>query len=127
MKQEKEEQTNVIIARSGHRWDRDGERCLNCGDKSWYADKFCSMSKLKKEEIQAVIDVCKRWLKHIEQQKQDTATLQKAASLARKGDRDEALRLKEQVDNQPRVFDGANFEDVMPTILSALEAQLDDG
>lgn len=50
MKQEKENPINVVVATSGHRWDKDGERCLNCGDKDWYADKFCSMSKLKKEQ-----------------------------------------------------------------------------
>lgn len=25
-----------------HRWNDDGERCLDCGDKDWMADKYCS-------------------------------------------------------------------------------------
>lgn len=50
MKQENENQTNITVLRSGHRWDKDGERCLNCGDKDWCADKFCSMSKLKDKQ-----------------------------------------------------------------------------
>jgi len=79
---------------------------------------------MKKEEIQAAIDVCNMWLKHIEQQAQHSIIMGKAASLARKGDMVGARKLQSQVNSQPVVFDGANFEDVMPTILSALDAQL---
>lgn len=47
MKQDVEKQTNVAVLTGGHRWDRDGERCINCGDKDWYADQFCSRRLLK--------------------------------------------------------------------------------
>ena len=71
-------------------------------------------------DYKEALDVCQRWLNFIKRQKQNTITLQKASSLARQGRRDEALRLKSSVDNQPRIFDGANFEPVMPAIQSAL-------
>lgn len=73
------------------------------------------------DDVEKVKGVCQRLLNYIERQKQNTITLQKAASLARKGDRQGAMRLKSQVDNQPKVFDGASFEDVMPTTQRALE------
>jgi len=25
-----------------HKWDKYGERCLNCGDKDWFAGRTCS-------------------------------------------------------------------------------------
>jgi len=74
----------------------------------------------KLAEIEEALEVCNRWLKHIEQQEQNTIKMQKAAALARNGDKIGALRLKSEVDNQPRVFDGANFLDVMPVIISTL-------
>jgi hypothetical protein len=30
--------------KKAHNWDRDGERCLDCGDKDWMADAHCSAS-----------------------------------------------------------------------------------
>lgn len=32
----------------GHEWDRDGERCLKCGDKDWFAGTECSADTPKK-------------------------------------------------------------------------------
>lgn len=74
-----------------------------------------------KHDFNAAFDVCEKWLKHIDQQREKTITLQKAAAIARKGDREGARRLKNQVDIQPRIFDGANFLDVIPQIKIALK------
>lgn len=73
-----------------------------------------------KPDFKEAMKVCERWLKHINQQKENTITLQKAAALARKGDKVGAMRLKSQVYSQSRIFDGANFLDVMPQIQLAL-------
>lgn len=66
-------------------------------------------------------NVCERWLNHINQQRETTETLQKAASLARSGDREEAMKLKSKVDSQPKIFDGANLLSVIDEIQFALE------
>jgi dihydrodipicolinate synthase/N-acetylneuraminate lyase len=76
--------------------------------------------KMMEHDFKEALETCDRWLGHIEQQKQNSVTLQKAAALARKGDMAEARRLKNQVDTTPRIFDGANFIDVMPQIQFAL-------
>lgn len=36
-----------------HRWNDDGERCLDCGDKDWMADKYCSAAPVVQPEIEA--------------------------------------------------------------------------
>lgn len=33
-----------------HRWNDDGERCLDCGDKDWMADKYCSAAPVVQEK-----------------------------------------------------------------------------
>jgi len=38
---------------AGHKWDRGGERCELCGDKDWYADRFCSGNPDVAEEREA--------------------------------------------------------------------------
>jgi len=73
------------------------------------------------QDYKKALEVCQRWLENIEQQKKNTIALQKAARLAIQGKRHEAMEIKRNIDSQPRVFDGANFEQVMPDILSALE------
>ena len=82
-----------------------------------------------KHDFEGALNVCDRWLAHIEQQKQNTITLQKASSLARQGDTEGARRMRSSVDSAPRVFDGANFMDVMPQIQFALRlaARLQSG
>lgn len=58
---------------------------------------------------EGAIETCERWFSYLERQRKDTETLQRAASLARKGQVQEARRLKSQVDSQPHVFDGASL------------------
>jgi len=60
-------------------------------------------------EEQEAISICENWFSYLKQQEQDTITLQRAAALARKGDREGANRLKSSVDNQPRIYDGATL------------------
>lgn len=36
-----------VKAPARHEWDRDGERCVKCGEKDWMADAVCSESKLR--------------------------------------------------------------------------------
>ena len=61
-------------------------------------------------KLKDAIEGAEKWFNYLERQKQNTVTLQKAAALARQGDKEGALKLKSQVDNQPRVYDGANLE-----------------
>lgn len=56
------------------------------------------------------INICERWFRYLDGQREKTLTLQRAASLARAGQVDEARRITNQVDRQPRVFDGATLE-----------------
>ena len=66
------------------------------------------------------IKICEQWFAYIERQKQNTEKLQKAASLARKGDKEGAKRLKNEVDNQPKIYDG---ETLLPAVKHLLQAQ----
>ena len=42
-----------------HRWNDDGERCLDCGDKDWMADKYCSAAPVVQEKQEPVAEVVK--------------------------------------------------------------------
>lgn len=70
--------------------------------------------------IDKAIEVCEQWFAYNERQKQNTITLQKAATYARRGDRKEALRLKSSIDNQPKVYDGARLEPAVKLMVKAL-------
>ena len=47
-----------------HRWNDDGERCLDCGDKDWMADKHCSAAPVVQGMVmvpQEVIEKIEQW------------------------------------------------------------------
>jgi len=56
-----------------HRWNDDGERCLDCGDKDWMADKYCSaapvvqpdMVMVPREATEAMLDAAMNRHKHV--------------------------------------------------------------
>lgn len=56
------------------------------------------------------IEICERWFAHIDGQRQRSVEMQRAAKMARNGQQEEAQRLVRQIDNTPRVFDGATLE-----------------
>jgi hypothetical protein len=62
--------------------------------------------------------ICHEWFAYIKRQEENTVTLQKAAALARAGNRKEAMRLKNQVDTQPKIYDGARL---MPAVKRLLK------
>jgi len=66
------------------------------------------------------IDICNRWFRHLENQREKTLTLQRAARLAKSGAMQEARRIKNQVDRQPRVFDGATLEPAVQHLIQRL-------
>ena len=66
------------------------------------------------------IEICERWFRHLENQRQKSLVLQKAAALARQGNQAEARRLKNSVDRQPKVFDGATLEPAVRHLCKAL-------
>ena len=69
------------------------------------------------DAIERAIEFCEQWFAYLERQKQDSITLQKAATLARSGDREGARRLKSQVDSAPRVFDGSRLYPAVKTLI----------
>lgn len=40
-----------------HRWDADGERCLNCGDKDWFADPVCGGARMRSMTGSRAVDM----------------------------------------------------------------------
>ena len=46
-----------------HRWNDDGERCLDCGDKDWMADKYCSAAPVVQDNPESAIS---RYLRYME-------------------------------------------------------------
>ncbi len=60
------------------------------------------------------------WLKHIEHQKWKAETLQKAAALARKGDKMGAMKLKGTVDRAPRVHDAGALLPALTKLMGLL-------
>lgn len=58
------------------------------------------------------IEICEQWFRYNETQEAKSLELQRLAALARTGPEGhaEALRRRRQIDNTPRVFDGANLE-----------------
>lgn len=56
-----------------HRWNDDGERCLDCGDKDWMADKYCSaapvvqpdMVMVPREPTEAMLDAAMNRYQHV--------------------------------------------------------------
>lgn len=65
------------------------------------------MRKMDKDEA---IEICNGWFAYLESQKEKARRLQEAATLARKGKQDEARKIVNEVDRQPRVYDGARLE-----------------
>lgn len=45
-------------ATTGHRWNEEGERCLNCGDKDWFAGSECSGKRAALAAQPAAGEVC---------------------------------------------------------------------
>lgn len=62
---------------------------------------------MKTEEA---IEICEKWLDHIEAQKQRATEVQKVAAMARTGQQEEAQRRLRQIDNSVTVYDGARME-----------------
>lgn len=58
------------------------------------------------------------WFNYLDQQKVKTAELQRAAALAKQGRRDEALAIRNQIDNHPVVFDGAPLADAVKALIA---------
>lgn len=73
-------------------------------------------------DTEEAIETCERWFRHIERQHERTLELQRAANLARKGQHEEAMRIKRQVDASPRVFDGAALQPAVEQLLARLRA-----
>ena len=68
------------------------------------------------------IRICERWFTHLANQQEKSITLQKAASLARQGKIEEARRLKNSVDRQPKVFDGATLEPAVRHLVERIQS-----
>ena len=68
------------------------------------------------------IEICESWFAHLARQAEKTKTLQQAAGLARRGEVQAARRLKNSVDRQPRVFDGARLEPAVRHLVSVVSA-----
>lgn len=64
-----------------------------------------------------------RWLDHLTWTRFRARTVQRAARLAREGDRCGAKRLLDTVDSSPRVYDGSRLEEAVRVILEALEGE----
>lgn len=71
------------------------------------------------QELKDAVEIANNWFAYLERQKQNTDVLQKAASLARKGDKEGAMKLKKQVDTQPKIYDGATL---LPAVKKFVEA-----
>ena len=76
------------------------------------------MRKMSKEEA---IEVCNGWFAYLESQKEKARRLQEAATLARNGNQEEARKIVRQIDNQPRVYDGARLEPAVRRLIELLE------
>ena len=76
------------------------------------------MRKMSKEEA---IEVCNGWFDYLESQKEKARRLQEAATLARNGNQEEARKIVRQIDNQPRVYDGARLEPAVRRLIELLE------
>jgi len=67
-------------------------------------------------------EIVEAWFNHIAKSKSDSLVLQRAAYQAKLGNRKEAFRLKSQVDNAPRIFDGAFLEPAVRGMLAEVVA-----
>ena len=66
------------------------------------------------------IEICESWFAYLARQAEKTKTLQQAAGLARRGEVQAARRLKNSVDRQPKVFDGARLEPAVRHLVSVV-------
>lgn len=71
------------------------------------------------------IKICEGWFAHLQAQSEKSLTLQKAASLARKGEGDKARKLVNSVDRQPKVYDGARLETAVRYLVEKVRANHD--
>lgn len=68
------------------------------------------------------IKVCQQWFAHLERQREKALKMQELAAMARQGpeQQKEAKRQLQQIDKQPKVFDGAYLEPAVRTLVEAL-------
>lgn len=73
--------------------------------------------------INDAIQECKNWINYIDRQKEKTTKLQRAASLARSGKVQEAKSMKNEIDSQPIVYDGARLYPAIKLILNIVDVK----
>lgn len=61
-------------------------------------------------QLDVAIAVCEKWFQSLENQKKKAHIMQQAAALAKQGDRQAALNLKNQADTTNIGMDGAKLE-----------------
>lgn len=65
----------------------------------------------------------RRWLSHLDRQRERSLALQEAARMARHGRAEDARRIVRYVDKNPIVYDAANLQQAVTVMIAALAAR----
>jgi hypothetical protein len=68
--------------------------------------------------VNEAVKECELWLAYLDRQRERTREMQRAASIARRGDTTQARKIRNQLDSQPRVFDGTKLEEAIRILLN---------
>jgi len=69
------------------------------------------------------VKICKSWFTYLDREKARATMLQKAASIARKGDQAEARRMMAQWDSKPVCYDGATLLPAVKFLVQLAEGE----
>ena len=71
-------------------------------------------------ELNEAIDVCNRWIDHVDSRRAQSVEVQRLAAMSRNGQGEEARKRLAAIDKSPTVFDGDLLEQAVRRVLSVM-------